>query len=423
MKTEPTLRLRTRPTFRGVFVWLVALALTALGVLTSMRAPLAAGLVLVCAGIFSVAQAVWLRRALRRARLTVTRTSSPPEPAWGTPTTVTVRLGGSGLPRAVVWWLDSRVVDNVCPQVASYEGTVSLNFTRTGWQAQYQVTPAARGEWPLGPMRVRFADPMKFFSLRADLLGTTPLRVRPRIANLASDSAAGPSQDTGRVIERTHGSHRPDTDDSLLREYSPGDDVRRVHWPTSARRRVLMVRAEESAPVRPITLILDGRLVRPSWTSQRDPRATTIAHWPVDLIASVAAALVDAGSRVSLRVCTVGDYRQPIAATEIADTLLRLPDLSAASDVASLVNTVAEVGDQVTLVVMAPVDGAAARRLAAVAQDGSTLRAVIAVDGGSATQSAAEASATVMAQGGWQVHVLRMPDTAVAAAGRWLVRS
>ena len=89
------------------------------------------------------------------------------------------------------------------------------------------------------------------------------------------------------------------SDDAVLREYVPGDDPRRMHWASAARRGRLLVRADESAGVRPVSVLLDRGLL----PQQQD--AATVAfnrpaglhdgEWAVDLTASLATSFLDAG--------------------------------------------------------------------------------------------------------------------------------
>ena len=68
--------------------------------------------------------------------------------------------------------------------------------------------------------------------------------VTPRVHQLGrlQIGAAGAASDTSISTAGLVGQ-----DEVLLREYRPGDDVRRVHWRSSARVSSLMVRREEQA--------------------------------------------------------------------------------------------------------------------------------------------------------------------------------
>jgi uncharacterized protein (DUF58 family) len=84
------------------------------------------------------------------------------------------------------------------------------------------------------------------------------------------------------------------------REYRPGDDVRRVHWRSTARRGELMVRQDEQPHQRRGVVVLDRR---PGAWSDDDgfERAVTAA-------ASLAVSLHDAGAAVRLEL---GGERSP----------------------------------------------------------------------------------------------------------------
>ncbi|GAA2241424.1 DUF58 domain-containing protein [Rarobacter faecitabidus] len=430
MSDGTNLKIRGRFTARGWFILLAGTTLVTFGVLTSLRTLLVAGTTMLLAVASAIGHQAWLRRRLRRAELRVTRTTDPPSPAWGTPTAISVRLSGRRLPRVIAWWFGTWIVDQVSAQVAGYEGTVALQFSRGGWETQYRVTPWARGAWPLGPMTLRFTDPMRLSVLRLSHPQTTTLNVRPRVSHDVSGTEADSAHTTGLITDRAPGTRRPDTDDTALREYSPGDDVRRVHWPTSARRRRLMVRAEESAPARPVAVVLDGRLVRPTGAlanalgvvSQRSHRANAAAHWPVDLTASIVEALTAAGRRATLRITAASGYAEPLLADEVMDALTLLPDLSESSPPAELIGAIATLENQSVVVILAPLGDAELARLDNLVRGArSRNRTAIVVGGDDPERS--ELTARAFARGGWQVVAATAPDDSVLAVCHQVVAS
>ena len=48
-------------------------------------------------------------------------------------------------------------------------------------------------------------------------------------------------------------------DDQTVREYRDGDDLRRIHWPATARTGELMVRQEDRPAKRRAVVVLDSR--------------------------------------------------------------------------------------------------------------------------------------------------------------------
>ncbi|OHV32675.1 hypothetical protein BCD49_29370 [Pseudofrankia sp. EUN1h] len=112
-----------------------------------------------------------------------------------------------------------------------------------------------RGVISLGPVLVRRADPFGLVSSTARLSAAGVLRVRPRARPLGAPPAAPARDPDGRTADGAAGGvifHG-------LREYVSGEDLRFVHWPSSARTGVLMVRqhVEPSEPAS--TVVLDTR--------------------------------------------------------------------------------------------------------------------------------------------------------------------
>jgi len=79
--------------------------------------------------------------------------------------------------------------------------------------------------------------------------------VRPRIPSLASVFTTRGARETGG----RRSAFRSPTGFEIhaVREYVPGDPVRAVHWPSTARRGKLMVRELDDAPREDVTVVLD----------------------------------------------------------------------------------------------------------------------------------------------------------------------
>lgn len=121
----------------------------------------------------------------------------------------------------------------------------------------YQVVPTRRGVFTVGPLRAQFSDPFGVAFLQRKLDDGGKLTVAPAAVELATISLSdGRGQDGSRTTkELAHASH----DDAMTREYRPGDPLRRVHWPVTARQGKLMVRAEESVTAPEAAMVLDLR--------------------------------------------------------------------------------------------------------------------------------------------------------------------
>jgi uncharacterized protein (DUF58 family) len=106
-------------------------------------------------------------------------------------------------------------------------------------------------------------------------------------------------------------------DDQSTREYRMGDDLRKIHWRSSARTGVLMVRQEERPWRSQTSVLLDLRAgahaASPVGPDPQDPRLTSSLEWAISAAASVGNHAVVRGYDLAL----IGD-----PATE----RLRLPD-------------------------------------------------------------------------------------------------
>lgn len=105
--------------------------------------------------------------------------------------------------------------------------------------ARYPLPTARRGRYDVGPMRTSHTDPFRLVSQAAEAVPATTLYVRPRIHRV-------PCLPTGRTQETEGRTSAAAPTGGVafhsLRPYEPGDDVRLVHWRSTARLGTLMVR-------------------------------------------------------------------------------------------------------------------------------------------------------------------------------------
>ncbi|KRC57025.1 hypothetical protein ASE19_02420 [Nocardioides sp. Root79] len=121
----------------------------------------------------------------------------------------------------------------------------------------YPVRSDIRGRFAVGPLVVRITDPFGLVERRRQIGGTAELVVTPRVLPLPAIPLSGGWQGAGE--------HRPQAfasgsaEDVSVREYRRGDDLRRVHWRSSARTGELMVRLEEQPWEAHATVVIDNR--------------------------------------------------------------------------------------------------------------------------------------------------------------------
>ncbi|MBL1066767.1 DUF58 domain-containing protein [Streptomyces sp. 7-21] len=126
-------------------------------------------------------------------------------------------------------------------------------------EVTYRVRSDQRGRYPIGPLQLRLADPFGMVELTRSFHSYDMMTVLPRVEPLPpvrlGGDAAGGDDGAGRTVAVSG------ADDIIPREYRHGDDLRRVHWRSTAHRGTLMVRREEQ-PVRAhCTILLDTRRV------------------------------------------------------------------------------------------------------------------------------------------------------------------
>ncbi|MEH0110300.1 DUF58 domain-containing protein [Tersicoccus sp. MR15.9] len=123
---------------------------------------------------------------------------------------------------------------------------------------RYELHPTRRGVYTAGPLRLRRQDPFGM-TARQVLTGEADVVVvRPRLVDLRGGQDEG-WRDVRGLSPAVRTTAQSDIDVST-RDYHPGDPIRRVHWPASARHGKLMVRQELSTTTPPAVLLIDDRL-------------------------------------------------------------------------------------------------------------------------------------------------------------------
>jgi len=124
-------------------------------------------------------------------------------------------------------------------------------------EIDYKVRSDLRGRFPIGPLSIRIADPFGLVELTRSFTITDTLVVTPQVVPLPHVRLSG--EWTGGGDSRTRSVAAAGDDDVAPREYRQGDDLRRVHWRSSARHGELMVRREEQQWQSRGALLLDTR--------------------------------------------------------------------------------------------------------------------------------------------------------------------
>ncbi len=114
-----------------------------------------------------------------------------------------------------------------------------------------------RGAFPLGPTTLTSRDPLGLFKKSKVFPATSELIVLPMLVNIASFPAPPGLLPGGKVLRRKSIGITPHA--AGVREYAPGDALRRIHWATSARRQQLMVKEFDQDPQAEVWIFLDAQ--------------------------------------------------------------------------------------------------------------------------------------------------------------------
>lgn len=120
----------------------------------------------------------------------------------------------------------------------------------------YVDTPCqVRGEFRLGPMTLISGDPFGLFITPRRLNATSRIIVFPATVSVSRFDLPMGVLSGGEAQRRR--AHYVTTNAAGVREYVPGDSFNRIHWRSSARRDVLMVKEFEIDPLVDIWLFVD----------------------------------------------------------------------------------------------------------------------------------------------------------------------
>ena len=225
-----------------------------------------------------------------RFRLGLVRSLAPAQVSAGQQTTVQLDLSNDGRMPTGLLLLEDQV-----PYVLGNRPRFVVDRMGPTWKRSvtYPLRSDVRGKFQVGPMRVRLSDPFGLVVLDRTFQSTSTLVVTPRVVVLPPVALSGAW--TGAGDNRPRAFASGSAEDVTVREYRRGDDLRRVHWRSSAHAGELMVRREEQPWQSRATLFLDNRTF-----AHRGLGAASSLEHAVSLAASVAVHLVQRGFMVRL---------------------------------------------------------------------------------------------------------------------------
>ena len=236
-------------TTRGICFLSAGAVCALLGYVLGERGLLSVGVALLALPLLA---AVAARRG--QYRLSTSRTITPARVPIGHTATVSLRLENvSRVPTGLL------LAEDAVPYALGSKPRYVLDkIERRGIrQLTYSLRSDLRGKFEIGPVQLRVADSFGLVELERAASGRTIFVVTPRVVPLSRTvigrTWAGEGEGRARLTS-TAGE-----DDVIPREYRDGDELRRVHWRSTARYGELMVRREEQRWRNRATIFLDSR--------------------------------------------------------------------------------------------------------------------------------------------------------------------
>ncbi len=230
------------------------------------------------------------------------RTAPPPAAIFeGDELELEVGLETSGAPRGPA-------------SVSGYVGASRLEFgtgvvPRAGWRRTVDISKLRRGPLGAASWQVTTGDFLGLFRGVRRCPDVEVALVLPRFASLAGRRRS-------QEVEASTASPRAGSGSELfgIREYRPGDSLRRIHWRSSARHGALVVREYEPPGVHMLTLVVDPA-----------PPSPELADQVARIAASEAWDCIREGGRVTILAPGVEPTQTPRDLWALVEWLARYP--------------------------------------------------------------------------------------------------
>ncbi|MGM0616562.1 MAG: DUF58 domain-containing protein [Actinomycetota bacterium] len=247
----------------GVAVVLLWVAAHALGVPQLQVAALSLLVLLVGA-------VVWI--IVSPLRLEVDRVVEPAVVPFGGRTRIALLVRNTGRVPSPSAWLED-ALPGVLGQPRSYRLPVLVPHRMLDLATE--LDGVHRGRFVLGPLTVTVRDPFGLVQRRRSIDSTAVLTVHPPVWPLPPGVPLGGASGAVANGPRRATIHGDDLAD--IREYVRGDDLRAVHWASTAHRGRLMVRRAEEATSPRASLLLDIRRHRHAGAGPNSSFEVTVA--------------------------------------------------------------------------------------------------------------------------------------------------
>lgn len=218
---------------------------------------------------------------------------------------------------------------------------------------RWRAVGRSRGRYTIGPLRIRLRDPFGVAERSRRYRGTDEVIVFPAIEDLTGSGTRGvrhgvDTSATNRTLQRGDEFH-------TMRAYVIGDDLRYIHWPSTAHRGELMVRQHELPWQARAVVYLDSRAHLHRGVADRSTFERSVS--------AAASVVVHLQAHQYETQLLTHSARTTTASRRADAALIRLSELSPAAD-DTTVTTLREVqraGDGLLVALLRPPAGARTR--------------------------------------------------------------
>src|ERR1017187_2347054 len=341
-------------TIRGTSFLAAGMAAALAGLLLGERDLVSVGALLIALPLLAA-----LAASRARYRLSCVRSVSPPRVPAEQTARVTLRLENvSRLPTGLL------LAEDTVPYALGTRPRYVLNGIERGGvrELSYPLRSDLRGKFTIGPLEIRVADSFSLVELGRSFSSRTTFVVTPRVVPLPRAVIAGSWMGDGDGRTRTAAA--AGEDDVVPRAYRDGDELRRVHWRSTARYGELMVRREEQRWRNRVMLLLDTRRSAHCGTG-----ATSSFEFAVSAAASIGVHLAREGLDGQL-ITDTGPITSPARFEDVLLDSLSVVRQSGNRDLSHGAGALRAAEGGLVVLVAGRLSAAEARRLAASRRDG-----------------------------------------------------
>jgi uncharacterized protein (DUF58 family) len=294
---------------------------------------------IVAVGITSLPGLAFLFVRWSRTRLRASRRLSLRRVPAGSRVNVTLEIQNLGRAPTSLLMLEDRL-----PRALGRAARAVLDGLRgrTRQSVSYTLVCGRRGRYPIGPLIASVTDPFGLARRRVAFPETHELIVYPEIEDLRAVPRARSVGGSGQVSARLL--HRTGEEFYTMRPYELGDDLRRIHWPSTARSGNLMIRQDETGRQASASIYLDTRAFGgPGAAFER----------AVSAAASIGSLYLREG--LDLRLATTDMAPRPVTAEAFLETLAQVAPSSQRSSTGAMARLRDRAGTGSSLVAVLPV--------------------------------------------------------------------